>query len=91
MPPMTKTTMNLCKMFLKWQISIRCGCLEPHTGSNSKKVFKEAYGKSVIEVLKMVHQQAGRENDDCRLIFAERKNSASAELRRFFRHTNGVS
>jgi hypothetical protein len=37
-------------------------------------VFKEAYGKSVIEVLKMVHQQAGRENDDCRLIFAERKN-----------------
>jgi hypothetical protein len=42
-----------------------------HSAEHSKKPFKEAYGKGVIDLLKVVHQQAFRESDDCHLFFAE--------------------
>jgi hypothetical protein len=33
--------------------------------------FAEAYGQGVIDALKMVQQETGRQNDDCRLVIAE--------------------
>lgn len=44
-----------------------------HSDESPDTVFEEAYGQDVIDVLKMVQQEAGRQSSDCHLVIVEHR------------------
>ena len=55
-----------------------------HSGDDPNRVFEAAYGRNVIDVLKMVQQEAGRQNDECQLMIAEHKGFSINRIVRFY-------
>src|SRR5229473_3798230 len=54
-----------------------------HIGQHKDNLFKEAYGKGVIELLKMVHRQADTERDEFQLVFAEHRDFRIGRIARY--------
>jgi hypothetical protein len=54
-----------------------------HAGQNERNLLKGAYGKGVIEVLKMVHRQAEAERDEFQIVFAEHKDFSIARIEEY--------